>query len=145
MDTRLNKYVERLVNEWVKHEKIIIGVDVDSTIRPYHTLDNQEDMIRTIRLLKRCQQEGCYIVIHTASVESRDVETRLFCEENGIRVDTINETPLDIPYGKKGRKPYCNHFLDDRAALPAALDILEAALNQYNWQKMAPKLKPDVH
>ena len=50
----MKKYIDRLVNEWQSHGKIIIGVDFDSTISPYHTLDNQEDIDRTIKLLKDC-------------------------------------------------------------------------------------------
>jgi hypothetical protein len=51
-----------------------------------------------------------------------------YCDKIGIKVDSINQTPIELPYGQKGSKPYCNHFLDDRAALPAALDILEEAM-----------------
>jgi hypothetical protein len=51
-----------------------------------------------------------------------------YCGKIGINVDSINQTPIELPYGNKGSKPYCNHFLDDRAALPASLDILEEAM-----------------
>lgn len=124
----MKKYIDRLVNEWQTHGKVIIGVDFDSTISPYHTLDNQEDIDRTIRLLKDCQLVGCYTVIHTACNEDRHEDIMAYCSKIGIHVDSINQTPIQLPYGKKGSKPYCNHFLDDRAALPAALDILEEAM-----------------
>ena len=29
---------------------------------------------------------------------------------NNLNIDTINQTPIDLPYGKAGSKPYCNHF-----------------------------------
>jgi len=124
----MKKYIDRLVQEWQSHGKIIIGVDFDSTISPYHTLDNQDDIDRTIKLLKDCQGVGCYTVIHTACNEDRHQHIMEYCDKIGIRVDSINQTPIELPYGQKGSKPYCNHFLDDRAALPAALDILEEAM-----------------
>lgn len=124
----MKKYIDRLVNEWQTHGKVIIGVDFDSTISPYHTFDNQEDIDRTIKLLKDCQLVGCYTVIHTACNQDRYEEIMSYCDKIGIKVDSINQTPIELPYGNKGSKPYCNHFLDDRAALPAALDILEQAM-----------------
>lgn len=135
----MKKYVDRLVHEWQTHSKIIIGVDFDNTISPYHTLDNQEDIDRTIKLLKDCQMVGCYTVIHTACNENRHKDIMSYCDKIGIKVDSINQTPIELPYGKKGSKPYCNHFLDDRAALPAALDILEEAMvltRSYNYSKV---------
>jgi predicted HAD superfamily phosphohydrolase YqeG len=124
----MKKYIDRLVKEWQTHGKIIVGVDFDNTISPYHTLDNQEDIDRTIKILKDCQLVGCYTVIHTACNEDRHSEIMEYCNKIGIKVDSINQTPIELPYGNKGSKPYCNHFLDDRAALPAALDILEEAM-----------------
>lgn len=127
-DTRLKKYSDRLSEEWKTHGKIILGIDFDNTISPYHTLENQEDIDRTINILKNCQLVGCYTVIHTACNDDRYSEIMSYCDKIGIKVDSINQTPIELPYGQKGSKPYCNHFLDDRAALPAALDILEEAM-----------------
>lgn len=132
----MKKYIDRLTQEWQLHGKIIIGVDFDNTISPYHTFDNQEDIDRAIKVVKECQNVGCYVVIHTACNEERHNDIKKYCSEIGIRVDSINQTPIDLPYGKAGSKPYCNHFLDDRAALPAALDILEEAMHMqraYNY------------
>lgn len=128
LEIRMKIYIDRLYNEWTTHGKIIIGVDFDSTISPYATINNQEDIERTISVLKICTQTGCFIVIHTACRQDRYQEILDYCEKSGIKVDSINQTPIDLPYGKSGSKPYCNHFLDDRAALPASLDILEAAM-----------------
>lgn len=127
-DERLKIYVDRLFKEWSTYGKIIIGVDFDSTISPYHTLDNHEDIDRTIKLLRECKLTGCLIVIHTACRQDRYDKIRTYAKSVGIEVDTINETPIDLPYGKAGSKPYCNHFLDDRACLPVSLDILEQVL-----------------
>ena len=123
-----NKYLERLVHEWEQHGKIIIGVDYDSTISPYHTIDNVEDINRCIRLLKDAQLVGCYTIIHTACNEDRHEEIYNYCKKIGIHVDTINETPIGLEYGKKGSKPYCNLFLDDRAGFREAMTLLEEAI-----------------
>ena len=123
----MKKYVDRLLREWNLHGKIIIGVYFDNTLTPYPTFDNQEDIDRTIKVLKDCQNVGCYIVIHTCSHEDRYDEIKKYCESIGIKVDSINVTPINVPWGDTV-KPYCNHFLDDRGALPAALDILEEAM-----------------
>lgn len=124
----MKKYIDRLIQEWQTHGKIIVGVDFDSTISPYHTIDNQEDIDRTIKLLKDCQNVGCYTVIHTSCNKDRYEEILKYCKDIDITVDSINENPIDLPYGKQGSKPQCNIYLDDRAALPAALDILDEAM-----------------
>ncbi len=49
---RNQKYTERLYREWIEHGKIVIAVDYDSTIFPWHTIDNQEDMKRVIELVQ---------------------------------------------------------------------------------------------
>lgn len=144
MDTRLQLYANRLAAEWASHGKIIIGVDFDSTISPYHTLDNPDDIKRTITLLGDCQRVGCFTVIHTACRPDRHDEILRYCASIGLKVDTINETPIDMEYGQKGSKPYCNHFLDDRAALPAALDILEQAMVEQRTRKYWSVHRDDI-
>lgn len=144
IDLRSIIYVERLEKEWMEHGKIIVGVDFDSTISPYQTLNNQKDMDRCIALLKECKNTGCYIVIHTACREDRYDAIKKYCEEVGIEMDTINVTPIDLPYGKTGSKPYCNHFLDDRAALPSSLDILEMAMYRVRGNRKSKEKLTDV-
>ncbi len=134
-DERLNIYIDRLYNEWKMHGKIIICVDFDSTLSTYHTIDNQFDINRTIEIIKVCKQTGCYIVIHTNCGTERYDDIKGYCSKIGIEVDCINETPLDLPYGKSGSKPYANIFIDDRASLPSSLDILETALYRYRCEK----------
>lgn len=128
MDARLQKYADRLANEWKTHGKIILSVDFDATISPYHTIENQEDIARAQSLIKECQLVGCFTMIHTNCDENRYQGILTHCSKIGINVDSINKTPIDLPYGKEGSKPYYNHSLDDRSALPASLDILEHAM-----------------
>jgi 3-phosphoglycerate kinase len=58
-----NKYKERLFKEWLQHGKIIIAVDFDSTISPYHTIDNIEDIEKVIETIKNAKYTGAYITI----------------------------------------------------------------------------------
>ncbi len=122
-----NKYVERLVREWNQHGKIVVGVDFDSTLFPWHTIDNQEDMDRVLKVLKDCQLVGIYLVVNTCSVPERHEEILNHCKELGLHVEGINSNPIKLPYGNHG-KVYANIFIDDRAGLNEALDILEEAM-----------------
>lgn len=138
IDPRSQIYIDRLSAEWQLHGKIIICVDFDSTLSPYGSLANADDIKRTINLLKQCQAVGCYTVIHTACNEDRYQSIQDYCTALHLKVDTINKTPIEMEYGKAGSKPYANHFLDDRAALPASLDILEEAMVAARVSKYSP-------
>lgn len=125
----MNKYTSRLIKEWKTHGKIIIGVDFDSTISPYPTIDNDEDILRCISLIKRAKEVGAYIVIFTCCEPGRYDDILGFCKNNGIEVDAVNRNPIDLPFGNEN-KPYCNIYLDDRSGLCESMDILENSLNE---------------
>lgn len=144
MDSRLQVYADRLANEWKTHGKIILSVDFDATISPYHTIHNEQDITRAQALIKECQLVGCYTMIHTNCDENRYTYILDYCNSLGIIVDSINKTPIDLPYGKEGSKPYYNHSLDDRSALPASLDILEHAMYMMRAYKSSQRTGFDV-
>jgi len=121
------KYLNRLINEWRQHGKIIIGIDFDGTISPYHTLENEDDIKRVISILKIAREIGAYNVIFTACNPDRFEYIQDYCDSIGLIIDSINQNPIDIPYGKNG-KIYANIFIDDRAGLNEALNILEMAM-----------------
>ena len=118
-------YLERLEEEWKLHGKIIIACDFDDTISPWKL--KGFDPKRTIEVLKIAKQTGAYIVIFTACNIERYDEIRKYCLDAGLEIDAINETPIDLPYGKNG-KIYANIFIDDRAGLNESLNILEMAM-----------------
>lgn len=124
------KYVERLFNEWKKHGKIIIAVDYDDSLSPWKLTENKEDLLPVWELIKQAKFTGAYIVIFTACDTSRYPEIQKYCDEMGVSLDTINENPIDLPYGKY-KKIYANIFLDDRAGLNEAMSILEEAMYRY--------------
>ena len=123
----MNKYKERLYKEWKQHGKIIIAVDYDSTISPWPTIDNQEDIKKVIELLQIAYNTGAYIVINTCSKPDRYESIQKHCDELKIPIDSININPVELPYGLNG-KIYANIYLDDRAGLNEALDQLESVM-----------------
>lgn len=130
----MNIYTERLVKEWRTHGKIVLSVDFDSTIYPYPTIDNQKDIERTIRLVQLAHAIGAYIVIFTASEKERFKFIQDYCDSIKIPVSSINENPIELPYGKNG-KIFYNLNICDRSGISQALDILEEAINQMQKQK----------
>lgn len=133
-----NKYYQRLYEEWVQHGKIVAAVDFDDTISPWKFKD-QEDLIKldkTINLLKVCKQTGIWLVVFTACNEDRYEEIKKYCTDKGLDIDGINITPIDVPYGKNG-KIYANIFLDDRAGIDEALDMLEVTVYKVRAYKQS--------
>lgn len=118
-------YLERLEEEWRLHGKIIIACDYDDTISPWK-MQNQ-DFRRVFEVLKFAKQTGAYVVIFTACKPERYAEITDYCLHNGLEIDGINKTPIDLPYGND-KKIYANVFIDDRAGLNEALNILEMAM-----------------
>ena len=125
-------YVARLLKEWKEHGKIIIACDYDDTIRNW-SLDDDETREAVIDLLKKAKETGAYIVIFTACSPDRYDEIKVFCNEQGVTIDSINQNPIDLPYGNTS-KVYANIFLDDRAGLPQAMEILKRAMYEYRGQ-----------
>lgn len=123
----MNKYLERLAKEWALHGKIVIAVDFDSTIYPWPTLYNDEDREKVIKLLVECQKVGCYITINTCSAPERHQEIYDYCTTIDLKVHSINENPIKMPFGGHG-KVYANIYLDDRAGLMEAVSILKEAM-----------------
>lgn len=118
-------YLNRLVEEWRTHGKIIIACDFDDTISPWKM--HNADFNKVINTLKIARETGAYVVIFTACNQDRYTEIEKYCLDNGLQIDAINETPIDLPYGKSG-KVYANIFIDDRAGLNESLMILEMAM-----------------
>lgn len=120
--------VNRLVNEWTKHEKLIIACDFDDTLRPYG-LTGSESVLRmeyTLSLLKRCIETGAHVIIFTSRKEECLQDIRDWCVENDLPIYGINTNVDGIPFGNN-QKPYANIYLDDRSGVNEALSVLAAA------------------
>lgn len=129
------KYVNRLFEEWKSHGKIIIALDYDDTISPWKLEGFSPDPV--ISVVKEAQNTGAYVIIHTSCNNDRFDEIKEYCNSVGIRVDAINSNPISLPYGgANASKPYANIYLDDRAGLTEAREILVNAMYKYRgWLK----------
>ncbi len=117
--------VERLLKEYRKHPRLIVAVDFDDTVFDYH--GGGENHEKVLQLLRDCKKHNFYIVVWTASDPSRFDEMKLFLSDRGIKIDSINENPIPLPFGNH-KKIYYNILLDDRAGLKSAVDTLETLL-----------------
>lgn len=122
----MDKYVQRLFDEWKMHGKLVVAVDYDDTIFPYR-LNDDEDVKDTIELVKDVHRVGAYIVIFTASNKARHQEIVDYCSKMDIPCDAINQNPIKLPYGNEG-KIYYNINLCDRSGLAEAKRILKEAM-----------------
>ncbi len=134
----LQKYIERLYKEWIGHNRIIVAVDWDDTLSPWK-LNSKEECLPVWDLLKKVRATGAYITIFTACKENRYDEIRKDCKLGGLEIDSINKNPIDLPYGNTN-KIYANIFLDDRAGLQQAMDILETTMYKVRGRQEQEKL-----
>jgi hypothetical protein len=131
-------FINRLVKEWLRHEKLIIACDLDDTIIPYNP-ELTESCKETVELIKECQTEGIMFIINTAREFHKLERSKQEVESLSITVHAVNEMPSywDIPFGQAG-KVYANIFLDDRGGLECTKHQLRKAfeiVKQYREQQ----------
>lgn len=128
---KTNKYVQRLVKEWLTHGRIVLACDFDDTLFPwgFKSAVDIEFLKKVAQIVAFAQSLGVYLTIWSACAPTRYKEIEDMCASLGLKVDSINENPIPLPYGNH-RKMYYNHLLDDRAGLEQALDMLEYACYQ---------------
>lgn len=134
----MNWALQRLVSEWVKHERLIIAVDYDDTLVAWalEGPEHQARLDRTRVLLRNCVELGARVVVHTAAVPERHAEIEHSCRAMGLAIEGINVNLPGLKYGHSA-KPYANIYLDDRAGLDQALDLLSAAYEIMRREKGA--------
>jgi hypothetical protein len=137
LEPEVQRYADRLYEEWTQHGKIIIGCDFDDTISPWKF--REFDFNSVISILQSAKQTGAYITIFTACNPERYKEIENYCKSVNLEIDSINSTPIDLPYGKHS-KIYANIFLDDRAGLHQAIDILENAMYRIRGKKASSNI-----
>jgi len=132
----MNKYDERLYQEWLTYGKIIIGVDFDDTISPwkFKASEDLQEIDKLIQTLRTASETGAYITIFTACDTSRYEEIRQYCYKVNLKIDSINQNPINLPYGNSS-KIYANIFLDDRAGLNESLDRLYRVMYMIRGKK----------
>jgi MoaA/NifB/PqqE/SkfB family radical SAM enzyme len=123
-----NFYTNRLVTEWLKNGKIIIGCDLDDTIIPYNE-EIKNNCKKMVDLILECQKEGIIFLINTARAYHQLERAKEQVESLGIEVHGVNEMhpEWDKPYGVNG-KLYANIFLDDRGGFWDSYETLSNAI-----------------
>lgn len=139
----LDKYTQRLLDEWRQHGKIIIAIDVDDTILPYRT-STQKECDKVIQLVKDCQTVGAWVVLYTCRNSDGIVEAMDYCRNKGLHIDAANRNPegVNLPFGHHA-KPYANIFLDDRAHLQGAVERLSECMYRMRSEKLSQKMDYD--
>lgn len=115
--------VNKLLKAEQKYGKIIIGLDFDDTIFPYDDDPYVINRCKVVRdLIKRVQYRSTICLWTVAADWSIKYKTHI-TKEYGIRVDYINESPID--FGQEVRKAHFNILLDDKAGLNETMEILK--------------------
>lgn len=137
----INKYEERLLNEWKAYGKIIIGLDFDDTISAWGFKGEEHDidLQKTIKIIKLAREVGAYIVIWSACAPDRFEYIKQYCKDLGIEIDAINDNPIELPYGQH-KKIYYNILIDDRAGINESLSMLEKCAYHMRAAKAGEKL-----
>ena len=115
----------RLIDEYEKHQNIIIGVDFDDTINDTFNRGHV-NIPELVSMLKDLQTTfNCTLCVWTANINEELVRTTW--ANLGLTIDYYNESPLKL---FNPAKPYFNILLDDRAGLDSAFITLS---NLYNY------------
>lgn len=123
----MSKYVQRLVDEWRKHGKLIIAVDFDDTLEPFNVA-SMEECDELMQYLVSIQDK-LHIIIWTASDPARYLYIKSYCKGRGLNVVGVNVPAIEgLKYGTPS-KPYFNLLIDDRAGKEEAINNLKQAYN----------------
>jgi len=116
--------IERLIKAYEKHKNLLIGFDFDDTIFDFHKQGHTYPF--AIEILKECSDLGFTMILITAKEKQEDIDYVVeHCKSLGIKVDYINESPA-----MKSIKPFVNIYLDDKAGLGQAFNILRQTLDK---------------
>lgn len=119
--------VERLIAEWRKHPRLIVALDYDDTVFDWRSVGSEHKVV--LDLIRECQKLNFHIVMWTASAPERFPFIQEFMRNAGIDVSSINENPIELPFGNH-KKIYYNILLDDRAGLGASVAILQETIRR---------------
>ena len=120
--------------------KPIVAVDFDGTL----SLDSQYPNIGRFNTplyeaLMKLRSIGWSIVLWTCR-EGRELkEAVIWCANNGLEFDAINENPSHVPF--KSRKVVADMYIDDRAYMPttAFYKFIDNTVLMHNYQYLTTK------
>lgn len=119
---------ERLLNEYRKYDRLIVGIDFDNTIKP---IDPNNSCDEIVTLLQRCSQDPkITLCLWSISSNKDEEESKLdYCTKMSIKIDHVGSSPYQIG---SGPKQFFNILLDDRAGLESAYYNLKYVLDNAN-------------
>ena len=120
--------------------KPIVAVDFDGAL----SLDAQYPNIGRFNTslyeaLMKLRSIGWSIVLWTCR-EGRELkEAVIWCANNGLEFDAINENPSNVPF--KSRKVVADMYIDDRAYMPttAFYKFIDNTVLMHNYQYLTTK------
>lgn len=120
--------------------KPIVAVDFDGTL----SLDSQYPNIGRFNTplyeaLMRLREIGWSIVLWTCREGKELKEAVVWCANNGLEFDAINENPSHVPF--KSRKVVADMYIDDRAYMPttAFYKFIDNTVFMHNYQYLTTK------
>ena len=124
--------INQLIEDYKKYGKLIIAYDFDDTVKP--SLPNYS-CNQVIELLQVCSGLSVFnMVCFTCRYKKEDLnEVVEYLDKLHIRHDCINENHPDCQI-ETSRKIFFNVFLDNRAGLKSAYEILVGFLDWYRGE-----------
>lgn len=120
--------------------KPIVAVDFDGTL----SLDSQYPDIGQFNTplyeaLMRLRSIGWSIVLWTCREGKELKEAVVWCANNGLEFDAINENPSHVPF--KSRKVVADMYIDDRAHMPTTTfyKFVDSIISMHNYQYLTTK------
>ena len=118
----------------------IVAVDFDGTL----SLDAQYPNIgrfntHLYEALMKLRGIGWSIVLWTCREGKELREAVIWCANNGLEFDAINENPSHVPF--KSRKVVADMYIDDRAYMPttAFYKFIDNTVFMHNYQYFTTK------
>jgi hypothetical protein len=121
--------LKKLLEDWQNYERIIVGIDFDSTLVPYRKYEGEhcDEVCQLIRDLKEVC--GTFNILWTAN--KYPDKCAAWCESKGIPIDAVNENAPEAidyfmreGYEEPPRKLFFNILLDNVAGLSETFNHL---------------------
>lgn len=120
--------VNRLLEEWKTHNRLIVAYDFDGTVNGNDLGTNGVECTKMIKLLQRCKQNGCTLIVFTARREKDYPKIAKWLTDNNVPFDYINENVPDMKKDETN-KIFYNIFFDDRTGMGQAYNIMTTVLD----------------